>query len=110
MRTHQEIDERSLALHCVIADKIRAHPEFFEHVRQTLARWRTTVSSSSQPYLEEWECLMNQGIDVCLDMAVEDSERATALRQSSPFTGVLTNKERFIFLREWNRENAAQRP
>lgn len=104
MRTHQEIDQRSLAMHRLVADKIRRDPALFEKAKGTLARWRTIVCPASQPYLEEWERLMEQGMDACLTVAVEDSERATALRQSSPFAGILTNQERFAILREWNRE------
>lgn len=99
MKTHQDIDERSLAMHRLIAEKLRHEPALFEQVKVTLARWRTTVSPSSQPYLEEWESLMNQGMDACLAVAVEDSERAKALRQSSPFAGILNNQERFAFLK-----------
>jgi hypothetical protein len=108
MRTHQEIDRRSLALHRLVAERVRRDPALFEKARQTLARWRQTVCVASQPYLEEWERLMNQGVDACLSVAVEDSERAAALRQSSPFSGVLTNRERFAFLRQWRRDHEAQ--
>jgi len=101
MRTHQEIDKRSLALHRLVADKIRRDPALFDRVRGTLARWRVQVSPSAQPYLEEWERLVERGMESCLKVATEDSQRATALRQSSPFTGVLTNQERSAFLRTW---------
>lgn len=104
MRTHQEIDQRSLAMHRLVADKIRRDPALFEKAKGTLARWRTMVCPASQPYLQEWERLMKQGVDACLTVATEDSERANALRQSSPFAGILTNQERFVFLKEWNRE------
>lgn len=105
MRTHQEIDERSLALHRLIAEKIRRDPILFERVRTTLARWRRIVCPSAQTYLVEWERLANQGVDACIAVATEDSERAAALRQSSPFAGVLTNQERFAFLKEWKRNH-----
>lgn len=108
MRTHLEIDERSLALHRMVADKIRQNPALFDQARATLARWRKTVCVSSQPYLCEWEHLMNHGIEACLTVAVEDSEHATALRQSSPFAGLLTNQDRFAFLRTWRLDHAAQ--
>lgn len=101
MRTHQELDARSLALHCLIAEKIRQDPTLFDRAKATLARWRTTVCEGSQPYLEEWENLMNQGIEACLAVAVEDSERAAALRQSSPFCGILSEQERLAFLKAW---------
>lgn len=109
MRTHQEIDERSLALHRLIADKIKRDPALFGKARETLSRWRTMVSAASQPYLEEWDHLVKQGMDACLAVAVEDSQRAAALRQSSPFTGVLSNGERFAFLKNWSREHEKQR-
>lgn len=101
MRTHQLIDARSLALHRAVAAKLRQNPELFERSRQTLQRWRSTVSPSSQPYLETWEALMNQGLEATLAVALEDSERAAALRQSSPFAAVLTNQERFALLKAW---------
>ena len=108
MRTHQEIDERSLALHRLIADKIVCEPVLFERPKATLARWRKTVCSGSQPYLEEWEHLMGLGMDACLAVAVENSQRATALRQSSPFSGVLTNQERLAFLKRWKLDHETQ--
>lgn len=108
MRTHQEIDERSLAMHRLVAEKIRQTPALFDKAKATLARWRTTVCVNSQPYLLEWERLMSLGIEACLAVAVEDSERATALRQSSPFAGLLTHQERFVFLRTWSLDHATQ--
>lgn len=106
MRTHQEIDARSLDLHRLIATKIRRDPGRFEVAKATLARWRTTVCASSQPYLAEWERLMNLGMEACLDFAGEESEWATAMRQSSPLACVLTNQERFAFLKKWNQDHA----
>lgn len=106
MRTHQLIDARSLALHRAVAAKLRQNPELFERSRQTLQRWRRTVSPSSQPYLETWEALMNQGLEATLAVALEDSERAAALRQSSPFTSVLTHQERFALLKAWSQSQA----
>lgn len=108
MRTHQEIDERSLALHRLVVQKIRQEPILFDKAKATLSRWRKTGCVNSQPYLDEWDRLMNQGIEVCLAMAVEDSQWAIDLRQSSPFSGILTNQERFAFLKTWNHDHAPQ--
>ena len=102
MPTHQQIDARTLALHREVAAKLRSDRALFERAQATLRRWRSTVSPSSQPYLIEWERLMDQGLEATLAVALEDSERAAALRQSSPFTGVLTPQERFAFLKAWN--------
>jgi hypothetical protein len=108
MKTHQEIDERSLALHRLVAARVEQDPALFVKAKGTLARWRNSVSASSQPWLDEWERLMNRGVEACFAVALEDSQRAAALRQSSPFSGVLSNRERFAFLRDWRRDHEAK--
>ena len=107
MTSHQEIDQRSLALHRVIAEKIRQDPSLFENTKRTLTRWRTIVSADSHSYLEEWQRLLDLGIEESLAVATEDSERANAMRQASPFCGILTNEERWEFLLEWDKNHGA---
>jgi hypothetical protein len=94
-------------MHGLIVAKIRHDPALFDRVLATLARWRTTVAGHSQPYLQTWEALAQEGgMEACLRMAVEDSERAAALRQASPFAGLLSNAERFAFLKAWRHDHA----
>lgn len=100
--SHQWLDRRSLALHQLIAEKIRRDPDLFENVKRTLARWSKIVCANSQPYVKEWQRLVDLGIEECLSMATEDSERANAMRQASPFCGILTSEERWEFLLEWD--------
>jgi hypothetical protein len=63
MRTHQEIDQRSLAIHGLVCEKIRSNPKLFDSVKTTLARWKLTVSENSQPYIAQWQNLANEGLD-----------------------------------------------
>lgn len=91
-------------MHRLVADKIRRDPSLWERVPRTLARWRRQVDPATQPYLREWEALASQGMEVCLAVATERSEHATALRQSSPFVCILTHHERFAFLKRWRSE------
>lgn len=108
MRSHQEIDARSLELHRVVAAKVRRDPALLDRVRRTLERWRDPGDRSrSEPYLAEWDRLLALGLEPVLAAAVEESERAAALRQCSPFAGVLTAAERFAFLKAWNTTHAA---
>ena len=108
MRSHQEIDARSLELHRLIAAKVRRDPALLDRVRRTLERWRDPGSPSrSEPYLAEWDRLLAQGLEQVLATAVEESERAAALRQCSPFTGILSSAERFAFLKTWTATHAA---
>jgi hypothetical protein len=54
MRTHQEIDARSLELHRLIAAKVRREPALLDRVRLTLQRWRDPGNPSrAEPYLAE---------------------------------------------------------
>ncbi|WP_294262287.1 hypothetical protein [Propionivibrio sp.] len=108
MRTHREIDQRSLALHRLIAAKVRSDLALLGKAKQILLRWRSTVSPRTFVYLDEWQHLLDQGPDVCLAVAVEDSERAAALRQASPLACLLTPKERFEFLKSWGGAHASQ--
>lgn len=103
MRSHQSLDQRSLALHKLIAQKIRRNPSLFAICGQTLERWELSVSPSSQPYVSEWRRLFEQGIEACIAVVTEDSERGRAMRQASPFSGILTHKERFAFFQNWAR-------
>jgi hypothetical protein len=67
-----------------------------------------SVSPRTYAYLDEWQRLIDQGPDVCLAVAVEDSQRAAALRQASPLACLLTPKERFEFLKSRSQGNAPQ--
>jgi hypothetical protein len=76
MRSHQEIDARSLELHRLIAAKVRREPVLLDRVRLTLQRWRDPGNPSrADPYLAEWERLMVQGLEPVLAAAISgDSE------------------------------------
>jgi hypothetical protein len=108
MRTHQEIDQRSLALHQLVATKVRGNPALMDKAREILQRWRTTVSPRTYPYLDEWQRLIDQGVETCLAAAVEDSEQAAAMRQASPLACLLAPKERFELLKPRSQHHATQ--
>lgn len=93
---------RSLAIHQLVVAKIRKNPHPLSSSACPAFPVAPTVCLSSQPYLIEWERLMEQGIDVTLEKAVEDSEQAADLRKPSPFAGILKNQERSAFLRVWS--------
>jgi hypothetical protein len=90
---HRRLDERSLALHRLIAQKLQAAPALLERARDNLRRWQQAKPIPS-PALTEWEHIMSNPVDEVVAFLVERSERATRLRQSSPFCGILTEAER----------------
>lgn len=101
---HRRIDERSLALHRAIADKLRKQPELLEIARDNLVRWRAT-SRRSLPYLDEWQRLVEGPLEKLLGAIESAEERMTALRQSSPFAGVLTPRERWAIYERFPNTN-----
>ena len=90
---HDRLDERSLALHRLVARKVLAEPVLLDRARANLRRWRDNHGASS-PALTEWERILNGHAGQVADFLVERSERAARLRQSSPFAGILTEDER----------------
>ncbi len=96
---HMRIEERSIALHLAVAERIRGNPKLMEEAIINLQRYlKQSLSDSRKPIcpLVEWqELLENQSLEEILDFMVSDSERARRLRQSSPFAGILTPQERW---------------
>ena len=93
---HERIDKRSLAMHAVIAERLRRDPSLLHHARVNLRRWRATCSPRVAPAFEEWEAILDGDFTSLLDLLVSPDERATRLRQSSPFAGprFISPKER----------------
>ena len=102
---HQRIDRRSLAMHRAIADKLRANPALMEIAHENLERWSRSMPRS-QPYWDAWRELLRRPTEEILARIVEDSERMTALRQTSPFAGVLTPRERWAIYARFEQSRA----
>ena len=93
-------------MHRAIAGKVRENPELAEIARRNLERW-LPGSGNARPYLEAWRMILDAPLDAMLRMIEEDSERMAAMRQNSPFAGVLTPKERWAIYRQFGRGKAA---
>lgn len=91
---HQRIDQRSLALHRAIADKLRADPSLLTIASDNLDRW-SRQNGRSQPYWDAWREILKRPLNEVLSLMVEESEKMTAMRQATPFAGILTPKERW---------------
>jgi hypothetical protein len=92
VRSHQWIDERSLALHVAVAAKLEAQPELLDVARQNLQRW---LSMRPAAALREWQAILDRTpLPEVIGLLRARSEDAARLRQSSPFAGVLSKSER----------------
>lgn len=102
MRSHQWIDQRSLALDRLIADKVVARPALLQHAIQIVNRWIDQRRPDPPAVLLEWRAfLLERSLTEVIDLLRSDSEEAQRLRQSSPFCGILSPEERLAVFREY---------
>ncbi len=99
MKTHGEIDRRSLLLARAIVDRIDRDPRRagLSKARSVCDRWARTAA---QPAVDEWRKILEQDWTQIRRLLLRDDELGRRLRQSSPFCGVLTPSERWHIYRE----------
>lgn len=88
---HRTAERRSRAYHQVVADRLD------EQLAEEAKRRIETLSEQDKihpVYAELWRKILSRPIPAIADAIVEDSEKGRALRQSSPFAGVLNEQER----------------
>lgn len=90
MSTHQEIDARSLRLAEAVADKVDSDLSLLEGVR----RW---VSGREARAYQEWKPILERPWPEVRERLLDPGEEGKRLRQSSPFVGILTPRERWEF-------------
>jgi hypothetical protein len=88
---HRLAELRSLALHEAIGDKLMRTPSLIDVARRRLETRETTAPH----YRDEWLAVLAQPLESIVAFLGEDSERGRALRQSTPFAGVIEPRERW---------------
>ena len=101
---HQDIDRRSLMMHRIIAERLRARPELVSVAKENMARW----NCPERAWWREWtDLLYSLTVDQLADLIGREDEEACRLRQSAPFAGILSPKEVWELKRNFKSENAA---
>jgi hypothetical protein len=93
MLTHAQIEERSILLHRIIAQRVSENPALLEVARANLRRW--VGQDGERLYWTEWEKILEGPLESILAFLVSPKETARRLRQSSPFCGILSPRERW---------------
>jgi len=101
---HVHIDRRSFALHQLVATKLEADPGVLEIARANIARWRSL--GHREVCLDAWEAILAGGQQAVVRFLRSSGQRATRLRQSSPFVGVLSADERDEVFRAFRERGA----
>ncbi|HEX6700387.1 MAG TPA: helix-turn-helix domain-containing protein [Gaiellaceae bacterium] len=90
-RDHRVPELQALAYHRLVAERL--DEKLVEEARERLSEWRE--EGRIHPTWEErWRGLLAQPISRIAEILSADTKAARALRQTSPFVGVLTEHER----------------
>jgi hypothetical protein len=90
-RSHRTAELQSLAYHRLVAEQLDAN--IIGDARRRLDRWRRDGRIDSR-WAKEWERILAMPVTQVAKAISADTPRARALRQTSPFAGVLTPQER----------------
>jgi hypothetical protein len=103
MVSHADIDRRSRDLARAVVSRIDADPTRagLERARSNCRRW---LSRGPQPAVEEWLCILDAPWEQVRTVLLDGSEEGQRLRQSTPFCGILTPRERWQFYRKGGRQ------
>ena len=99
MDPHRRAEQRSLAYHRIVAQRLQRDSAVLERARGRVRAWLTSKASAPAE-AEAWEAVLGRDADEIARFLVEDSAAARALRQSSPFAGALSPRERWRVWRE----------
>ncbi len=98
MDPHRLAEERSVAYHGAIAERLRHQLEVLENARRRVQTW---LASDGAPfYARKWAEVLAGDPSSIAAFLVDRSELADELRQSSPFAGALQPQERWKIWRE----------
>lgn len=94
-------ERRSLLLHAAIAERLRAQPEpIVARARASLMRMHA-LHPGARPLLDEWRVFLRRPVDALVAVLLDPSPWGRELRQVTPFTGVLSARERAAVYRQF---------
>ena len=92
---HDRLDEIRRQCHIAIAAKIDADPSLLKVPIENIHRWERQAGYRP-PANDEWlEILESRSWPEVRHILVSSDENSTRLRQSTPFTRILTQRERY---------------
>lgn len=104
MRTHQQIDQRSLAMGKAIVARIDGDPlkAGLIKAKATCQRW---LECNPMPVYREWLEVLDKPWEEIRALLLDETELGQRLRQSDPFCGILTPQERWAIYRSFHEQS-----
>ena len=100
MQNHDDIDSRSLALAQAVAAVIDRDPRRagLDKARRTCARWHLQSPARATA---EWIAILERDWPQVRTVLLDPGEGGRRLRQSNPFCGILSPRERWELYRQF---------
>ncbi len=97
MRSHRQIEERSLAMVVQIVSRIDQDPERagLLKARENCRRWPASAA------LQEWQAILTRPWEEIRKILLDPGAEGCRLRQSDPFVGILSPQERWAVYRSF---------
>lgn len=99
---HRAIEERSLMMARAVVERIDADPQRhgLDQARAVCRRW---AEQTRAPVVREWQTILDRAWSEIRSVLLDPSEEGRRLRQSDPFCGILSPRERWSLYREFAR-------
>jgi hypothetical protein len=97
MRTdslHQLAEARSLALHRRVVEHLQRDPSLLVRARSNVERW-SAEGTLAPAYAERWRAVLVLPLPELIALLLDPGEEARALRQTSPFSFLISPRERW---------------
>ena len=98
MDAHRLAEARSLAIHREIAERVVRDSSTLARARATLRRW-SADGHISPYYADAWERWLSRTPEEIAALLTDQGEQAHALRQNSPFVGIIDPRRRWVIWR-----------
>ena len=100
INSHSRNDRFSLLLHREAAQAVVRDEALLQRAATTLRRWKLAQGSNAPHAWDEWLALIADGRPAVVRTMLSEDESATRLRQSSPFSVMVSPRRRWALLKE----------
>ena len=100
---HSRIDWINAQTDLIVASRLRRNPRVLALARRNLRRWMSRDGRKPRRTFAEWHGVLHRlSRSQIAEFLASDTPMARRLRQSSPFAGVLTERERMALWRQYD--------
>jgi hypothetical protein len=101
MNQQRKIELQVLALHRVLAERIRCGDgSVVAKARANLERWKDGFGGELPAAYRMWQQMLAQAPALWLHLLESDDEASSRWRSNSPFAGVISARERWRIMRD----------